>query len=241
MPTTPLTAILVDDEPLAREELAELLIQAGNIGVIAEFGNAIDCLKQIHKLKADVLFVDIQMPQVSGLELINMLDEDDRPLVVFVTAYDQHAIQAFEDNAFDYLLKPVDPKRLAKTLDRIRQAKVQQLVQTIPEQPLTLVPCHYQNRVKLVQLKDIEYAYSDHCGVHIGTGQDEYHTQLTLRVLEQKTELMCCHRQYLVRPNAISEIELLENCSANLKTCSGKTLPVSRRYLKELKALFGLS
>lgn len=240
MLTAPLKAILVDDEPLARKEMAQLLSQYGAIEVIAEFGNAVTCLKEIHQLKADVMFVDIHMPQVSGLDLVNMLDEQDRPLVVFVTAYDQHAIQAFEDNAFDYLLKPVEPSRLAKTLDRLTQTLETNTEQKLPEQPLKLVPCCYQNRVKLVQLKDIEYVYSDMSGVHIGTSSGECHTQLTLRVLEEKTELVRCHRQYLIKPDAISEIELLDNGSANLHTSSSKTLPVSRRYLKELKSLFGI-
>lgn len=180
------------------------------------------------------------MPKITGLEMVNMLDEQDRPYIVFVTAYDEYAIQAFEDNAFDYLLKPIEPARLQKTLTRLNHAVTQAASQAIPAQPLTLIPCYQQNKVRLVQLSEVYYAFSDLSGVHIGTHAGEYHTQLTLSVLEEKTELVRCHRQHLVHPQAISEIELLENGSANLLTKSGKTLPVSRRYLKELKALFGI-
>ena len=235
-----LNAIIVDDEPLARQELRDQLEQAGNFSIQAEFSNAIDCLKEIRKLNADVLFVDIHMPKITGLEMVNMLDEQERPHIVFVTAYDEYAIQAFEDNAFDYLLKPIEPERLHKTLTRLNQAVSRKANQNIPAQPLTLIPCYQQNKVRLVQLSDVNYAFSDLTGVHIGTQAGEYHTQLTLSVLEEKTELVRCHRQHLVHPQAISEIELLDNGSANLLTKSGKSLPVSRRYLKELKALFGI-
>ncbi|HHP0585894.1 TPA: response regulator, partial [Vibrio harveyi] len=104
-----LTALVIDDEQFAREELAELLDETGQIEVIGDASNAIMGLKKINELKPDVVFLDIQMPQVTGIELLGMLDPETMPYVVFVTAYDQYAIQAFEDNAFDYLLKPVDP------------------------------------------------------------------------------------------------------------------------------------
>jgi two-component system LytT family response regulator len=235
-----LNSVIVDDEPLARQELRDQLEQAGNFTILAEFNNAIECLTDIHKLKADVLFVDIHMPKISGLEMVNMLDEDDRPFIVFVTAYDEYAIQAFEDNAFDYLLKPIEPARLQKTLTRLTHQISQTASQPIPAQPLTLIPCYQQNKVRLVQLNEVCYAFSDLSGVHIGTNGGEYHTQLTLSVLEEKTDLVRCHRQYLVQPQVISEIELLDNGSAKLSIKSGKSLPVSRRYLKELKALFGI-
>lgn len=99
-----LSALLIDDERFAREELAELLAESGQIEVIGQASNAIEGLKKINQLKPDVVFLDIQMPQISGIELLSMLDPETMPEVVFVTAYDQYALQAFEDNAFDYLL-----------------------------------------------------------------------------------------------------------------------------------------
>lgn len=117
---TQLTALVIDDELFAREELIELLEETEQITIIGEASNAIEGLKKINQLKPDVVFLDIQMPQVTGIELLGMLDPDTMPKVVFVTAYDQYAIQAFEDNAFDYLLKPVDPCRLEKTVKRLK-------------------------------------------------------------------------------------------------------------------------
>jgi two-component system LytT family response regulator len=99
-----LTALIVDDEPLAREELRLLLEQAGNIRLLGECAHAMEALPAIHRLKPDLLFLDIQMPRISGLELVSMLDPDLRPHIVFITAYDEFALRAFEENALDYLL-----------------------------------------------------------------------------------------------------------------------------------------
>lgn len=114
-----LTVLVIDDELFAREELIELLEETGQINVIGQASNAIEGLKKINQLKPDVVFLDIQMPQITGIELLGMLDPETMPNVVFVTAYEQYAIQAFEDNAFDYLLKPVDTERLKKTIQRL--------------------------------------------------------------------------------------------------------------------------
>ncbi|XLM21818.1 response regulator, partial [Chromobacterium piscinae] len=110
-----LKTLLVDDEPLARDELRQLLAAHAGFDIVGECGNAIEAIAFIHRQQPDVVFLDIQMPRVSGLEMLAMLDPDKLPRVVFVTAFDEYAIQAFEEHAFDYLLKPVDPERLAKT------------------------------------------------------------------------------------------------------------------------------
>ena len=109
--------LIVDDELYAREELMQHLAAEPDIELLG--ANAIEALPLIQRLKPDVVFLDIQMPKLSGMELVAMLDP--LPRIVFVTAFDEYAIQAFEENAFDYLLKPVEPARLAKTLARLRQ------------------------------------------------------------------------------------------------------------------------
>ncbi|GAD00579.1 two-component system response regulator BtsR [Agarivorans albus] len=245
-------AIIVDDEPLAREELQEMLQSYPEIEVVAQFGNAIECLKHLKQLQAEVLFLDIEMPQISGLELANMIDSDNAPAIVFVTAYDQFALDAFEQNAVDYLLKPIDSERLCKSIKRLKErlpsikqteadAAVNHSYQTmLKEQQLRLIPCYYQQRVKLIRLEDIEHASSDISGVHVATENGTYHTQLTLKVLEDKSPLLRCHRQHLVNVEAISEISLEDNGGAVLFTKSGAQLPVSRRYFKAIKEHFGL-
>jgi len=235
-----ITALLVDDEPYAREELQAQLDTYADIEIIGQAGNALEALREIHKLKPDVVFLDINMPQVSGMELVAMLAPEQLPRVVFVTAYDHYAIQAFEEHAFDYLLKPVDEQRLAKTVERLRQHCQPQQQEQLGKLPLSLVPCFHNHRVKLVKMDEVEYAFSDLGGVHVGTSKGVYHTQLALKLLEQKAGLIRVHRQYLVRPNAISEIALQDNGLAEITTQSGQKLPVSRRHLKHLKELFSL-
>lgn len=236
-----LSALVIDDELFAREELTELLEETGHIEVIAQASNAIEGLKKINQLKPDVVFLDIQMPQITGIELLAMLDPETMPNVVFVTAYDEFAVQAFEDNAFDYLLKPVDTCRLEKTVKRLLKSqptRVEKLA-TITPQNLDQVPCIGLNRIVIIPTQDVEFAYSDISGVHVQTHEQKATSQLTLKILEEKTPLVRCHRQFLVNIKAIKEIKLLENGLAEIITVSEHPLPVSRRYLKTLKEMLG--
>lgn len=118
----PLRAVLVDDEQLAREELGYLLDQTGGIVVVGQAANGTDALAAIGDERPDLVFLDVQMPGLTGFEVARrLLSAGDGPEIVFVTAYDQHAIEAFEVNAVDYLLKPVDPSRLDMALQRVRR------------------------------------------------------------------------------------------------------------------------
>lgn len=118
----PLTAVLVDDEALARDELGFLLGQVGGVQVVGQAENGIEAVGTISRLKPDVVFLDVQMPGLTGFEVARRLIDDETPShIVFVTAYDQHAIEAFEVNAIDYLLKPVDPARLEIAIQRARR------------------------------------------------------------------------------------------------------------------------
>src|ERR671936_55823 len=117
-----LRAVLVDDEQLARDELGYLLGQVGGIEVIGQAGNGVEALTTIDRLQPDVVFLDVQMPGLTGFEVARRLLDTQAPShIIFVTAYDRHAIEAFEVNAVDYLLKPVDPARLELALDRARR------------------------------------------------------------------------------------------------------------------------
>ncbi|MEZ8825159.1 two-component system response regulator BtsR [Vibrio sp. 10N.261.55.A7] len=236
-----LSALVIDDELFAREELSELLEEAGSITVLDTASNAIEGLKKINLLKPDVVFLDIQMPQITGIELLGMLDPDTMPKVVFVTAYDEYAIQAFEDNAFDYLLKPIDTSRLKKTIKRLLKdsQSVQQDMSILAPQVLEQVPCIGLNRIMIIPTADVEFAYTDISGVQIQTQQQTATCQLTLKLLEEKTLLVRCHRQYLVNTKTIKEIRLLENGLAEIITISDHQVPVSRRYLKSLKEMLG--
>jgi two-component system response regulator LytT len=147
----PLTALIIDDEPLARQELQYLLDAAGDVNVLAQVSNGIDAVDQIRTLKPDVVFLDVRMPGLDGfavLKKVLSLDKRGRlPEVVFATAFDQYAVRAFEVNAVDYLLKPFDANRVVKTLDKVRarlalttiERAADRLPERAPEPPLAMV------------------------------------------------------------------------------------------------------
>ncbi len=234
-----LTALIVDDEPLAREELRLLLEQAGNIRLLGECAHAMEALPAIHRLKPDLLFLDIQMPRINGLELVSMLDPDLRPHIVFITAYDEFALRAFEENALDYLLKPVTAERMNKALERIQrllspkgELAGQPAAGSDPHRP---APAQHP----LQRPQPHPAAAPWRGGVRPqrsgwqqgGERPAAGHPELTLRTLEEKTGFVRCHRQYLLNPGQIREILLLDGGLAEVVTQGGHKVPVSRRYL----------
>lgn len=231
-----LTALIIDDEAPSRDELRALLCAFPDVEILGECANAIEGLSAIHRLRPDVVFLDIQMPRVSGLEMIGMIDPSSLPRIVFVTAYDEHALKAFEEHASDYLLKPIDPLRLENTLDWLRSGR-ETSTSPFPETTRTLgqIPCIARNRIQLIPITEVEHVFTDLSGVHVVAPDRQGVTELTLKVLQERTPLIRCHRQYLVNPERIAEIELLENGSAEIIMRGGNRVPASRRYLRELK------
>ena len=196
----------------------------------------------MHKLRPDVLFLDIQMPRISGLEMVGMLDPEHRPYIVFLTAFDEYAVKAFEEHALDYLLKPIEEKRLEKTLTRLRRAYgTGRHAAAGNQQPLKFIPCTGHSRIYLLQMDDVAFVSSRLSGVFVTSAEgNEGFTELTLRTLESRTPLVRCHRQYLVNMAHLKEIRLEDNGQAELVLRAGQTVPVSRRYLKSLKEAIGL-
>ena len=231
-----LNVLIIDDELPAREELKALLAGVPDVEIVGECANAIEGLSAIHRLRPDVVFLDIQMPRLSGIEMVGLIEASALPHIVFVTAYDEHALKAFEEHAVDYLLKPIDPKRLAKTLDWLRSASGP-AKRVLPGSSETLrqIPCIGRNRVCLLNLDEVEYVRSDVTGVQVIATSKQGMTDLTLKILQERTPLVRCHRQYLVNLDRIAEIVFLDNGAAEILTHSGKQLPVSRRHLREIK------
>ncbi|MDD8057749.1 MULTISPECIES: two-component system response regulator BtsR [Shewanella] len=230
--------LIIDDEPFARQEVADLLDKHPDFDVLGQCGNAIEALQQINQLKPDLIFVDIQMPRINGMELIAMLNPEQMPRAVFITAFDEYAVKAFDNNAFDYLLKPIDENRFTQTLDKVRSNMTPQPMANLLPSQLAHLPCYTGSKLKVVATADVEFIVSDVGGIHVHSNKGVSHTQLTLKVLEEKTSLFRCHKQYLLSTNAIFEIEITD-CGAEVTTHTGAKVPVSRRYLKELKQLLG--
>jgi two-component system LytT family response regulator len=228
-------ALIVDDEPHAREELESLLDETGAFGVVGRCANAVEAIQAIRAERPDVVFLDIQMPAISGFELLAMIDEDELPDVVFVTAHDEHALRAFEERALDYLLKPVARERLAKTVERLERRRPRRPSEAgYPRVPIRRIPCLAGKAIKLVDLADVELVRSSDAGVYVVTAKGELFTELTLRVLEERAGLVRCHKQFLVNIDQVDEIRLGEGL-ATIRTRSGKDAPVSRRFLAQLR------
>ncbi len=248
-----LRAVLVDDEQLARDELGYLLGQVGGVEVIGQAGNGFEALGTIERLQPDVVFLDVQMPGLTGFEVARRLVDAEAPShIVFVTAYDQHAIEAFEVNAVDYLLKPVDPARLLLAVQRARTRlasarplhdQIERIVQLVAERQgrRERLAIKVGERFMLVQAEEIVYASLIDDGIvvvtnqHTGTSNyrtlDELHERLDPNVFWR------VHRSHLVNINKIKEIVpwFSRNYILRMKDEKSTEIPVSRTQTRRLR------
>ena len=234
-------AVVVDNELNAREGLAAMLAPLPDVQVAAACGNAIQALKAVRALRPEALFVDIHMPKVDGFQLVAMIEPEWMPCVVFVTAHDEYALKAFEENAVDYLLKPVSGERLQRTLEKVRRYLGEGRRPAYQVPPIERIPCVCSQGIKLVAVSEVECIRSSETGVHLVTAQGEFLTELTLSLLEARVpDLLRCHKQYLVNLNHLDVISRSDPGTALLRTRSGRQVPVTRRYLAALKDRLGI-
>ncbi len=243
-----LKAYIVEDEPLARDELKYLLIQSKQVEVVGEADNLEDAVTAISNLKPDLVFLDIELEATDGLELAEqLLTLNPTPAIVFATAYDEYAMQAFELNALDYLLKPFDDERIRKTLEKIKQlGKIGVEKRSVPSPPKTesmgKIPVLITDRIVLLENDAIVYLESFEGKCTIKTMDDTYIVSDTLSMLEKKlnsTQFMRVHRSYIVNIDHIVEIHPWFNSTFNLILKDHSKVPVSRTYVKEFKRLVG--
>lgn len=225
--------LIIDDEPFARDELAFLLGAHSQVEVVGFAQDGVSAGEQIHALAPDVVFCDIEMPGLGGIELARMFRAH-QSIWVFVTAYDHHALSAFDVQASDYLVKPVDPERLAACIQRL-QARLEPQTTTEVRQRLT---GKIGQRLLVVARQDIRYVYSDGVAVNI-VAQQTSHSDLSLKALIEQAGLVQCHRQFGVNIDHINELRLLPNGNAEA-VIGSEQVPVSRRYLPQLKHALGL-
>jgi len=243
-----LRAVLVDDEQLARDELGFLLGQVGGVEVIGQAGNGVEALTTIDKLQPDVVFLDVQMPGLTGFEVARrMLDTQALPQIIFVTAFDQHAIEAFEVNAVDYLLKPVDPARLEMAVDRARRRisidRKLDLGQLVAERQhrRDRLAIKVGERFMLVQAEEIVYASLADDGIVVVTlkhsGTSNYRTLDELQERLDPGVFWRVHRSHLVNINKIKEIVpwFSRNYILRMKDEKSTEIPVSRTQTRRLR------
>ena len=257
-----LSAVIVDDEQLARDELAFLLKNIGDVDVVAQGKNGIEGVTLIREHNPDLVFLDVQMPGLDGFGVIKkLLDKKVHlPKIVFATAFDQYAVKAFEVNAVDYLLKPFDKKRVAQSVQKAKEKlepgtgssdKLETLVRMLESQKPqpSKVLLKSAGRMFLVNQKDICFAsIEDGIITVVSSGVNGMEGQSNCRTLEELLELLDpklfwrTHRSYLVNINRIREVVPWFKSSYQLRMDDKKQaeIPVSRAQTKRLRELFNL-
>ena len=250
--TATLTTVVVDDEQLARDELSFLLKDFPEVEVIAAGSNGLEAVELIQKLQPDLVFLDVHMPGLDGLGVVGRLREKgiDQPHVIFVTAYEQHAVEAFRLEAMDYLLKPVEKGRLAETIERARRALESRTVEVAPRNtpsaPRTKLLVRTNNRNLIVDASDVIYATIDDGLITMVTttleGQSNYRTLEDLQANLDREMFWRVHRSFLVNINRIKEVVPWFKSSYQLRMDDRKNteIPVSRVQTRRLRELFKL-
>lgn len=239
--------LIIDDETPARELIKHYLKEVDSIEVIAECADGFSGLKSITTMKPDLVFLDIQMPRLTGIEMVEVLTE--KPEIIFTTAYDQFAIRAFELNAVDYLMKPFPKRRFLdavnKAIDKIRSGKgnkepASQLLSKKPESssPVNRIVVRKGNAINLIPVEQIRYVEAQDDYVMIFHSSGKALKQQTMKFYEDnlsKTEFVRIHRSYIVNIEAIKGIEPYGKDNHIAILHSGDKLPVSRAGYKHLK------
>jgi len=240
--------ILIDDEPLARDVVKHYLKSFPEIEIVAECNDGFEGLKAIATFRPDFIFLDIQMPKINGFEMLELVENP--PSVIFTTAFDEFAIKAFEVNAVDYLLKPIEQERFEQAMQRLpSKLKQPQLTHDLLE-TAALSPAQH-NRVvvksngiiKIIAVADIHYLEADDDYVKLSTTEGIFYKNKTMSFFEKtldSEQFIRIHRSYLINLAQVTKIELKEKDSYIVLLKSDIWLPVSKSGYIKLKAALGL-
>jgi two-component system LytT family response regulator len=235
-----LTAVIVDDEPLARSNLAILLRLDPKIQIVAECGSGIDAPAMIRDLKPDLLFLDVQMPECDGFDVLELLGNDVPPAVVFVTAYDQYALRAFEAGALDYLLKPFDNARFDLALKRARQKIA--LGKNLPKK-LERLAIKNAGQVSFLKISEIDWIEAADYYACLHVAQRTHMLRRSISELEQDLDpaIFCrIHRSTIVNLDRIRGLTLNEDGEYEVVLENKTKLRLSRSYRKQLQSRLGV-
>lgn len=244
-------ALIVDDEPLARERLRALLDEAeAPVTVVGEADSGKEAVPLIHETQPDVVFLDVQMPVLDGFDVVDLLAEP-RSHIVFVTAYDEYALRAFEAHALDYLTKPVRIERLDKTLQRVQKtlghtsssgAGLDALRAERQDAPLRRLTVHVGRKLRVIDLDAVRYIEADDKLVFVHLDTSKYRTDFTLDELEQRldpTRFVRTHRSTIVNLDAAYELVPDSSGTYRIRLDDGTELPVARRRVADVKQALG--
>ena len=232
--------VIVDDEPLARSNLSVLLRLDPEIEIVSECGSGVDAPREIRATKPDLLFLDVQMPECDGFDVLELLGKDVPSAIIFVTAYDQYALRAFEAGALDYLLKPFDNARFDRALERAKEKIAQGKGSPKKLQRLTVKSA---GQVAFVGLSEIDWieAADYYAALHVG---DKTHLlRRSMAELEQDLDpaTFCrIHRSTIVNLDRVRGLKVSEDGAYQVLLENGTELRMSRRYRKQLQSRLGI-
>ncbi|SMD03529.1 LytR/AlgR family response regulator transcription factor [Pedobacter africanus] len=241
--------ILIDDEPLARDVVKHYLGNFPDVEVLAECSDGFEGIKAIAQHQPDFIFLDIQMPKISGFEMLELVEKP--PAVIFTTAFDEYAIKAFEVNAIDYLLKPIEQSRFEQAMQklpaRLNNADVvtQELLEVAGLSPAqnNRVVVKKNGVIKIIAVADIHYLEADDDYVKLSTAEGIYHKNKTMSFFERTLDpgqFIRIHRSYIINLAQVTRIELKEKDSYIVLLKSDIWLPVSKTGYIKLKAALGM-
>jgi two-component system LytT family response regulator len=249
----PITALLVDDEPLAREGLRMLLAADPEFASVLEAKNGREAVELIRNARPDLVFLDVQMPEMDGFAVVMEIGVDAMPAVVFVTAHDRFAIQAFEINAIDYLLKPVTEARFAAAVTRAKQRLLAKPADAASKQILSLLetiasPGKYLKRLAVrsagktvfVDVDDIDWLEAAENYVQLHVGRATHLLHVTMNTIEQSLDpatFLRIHRSVIVNIRRIQEMQPIAHGEYVLTLSTGVRVQSGRMYADRLKAL----
>jgi two-component system LytT family response regulator len=246
-------ALSVDDEPLARERLTTLLREHPDVVLEAELENGDDALEAIHELRPDLVFLDVQMPVMSGFDVARAIDPSRMPLIVFVTAFDQYALDAFRVSAVQYLLKPVDRDEFRNAMARVRQLMQSvpaghQAIERLVEQLAGTRTClrrivvKSRGRTRLLKVEDVDWFESEGNYVRVHTRGESHLLRETMAALDQKLDpqqFVRIHRGTIVNIERVTEITLFSHGEYKVMLGNGTALTLSRNFRDRIEPLIG--
>jgi two-component system LytT family response regulator len=248
----PLTVLIVDDEPLAREGLRMLLADDPEIAAVQEARNGREAVQRVREGRPDLVFLDVQMPEMDGFSVIHEIGPQEMPAVVFVTAHDQYAIRAFEINAIDYLLKPVTGERfvqsLARAKVRLRASEPDQQNQILSLLETIASPTRYLNRIAVLSagktsflyVEDVDWIRAAENYVELHVAQASHLLHVTMQTLEKSLDpetFVRIHRSLIVNLRRVKQIQPASHREYMLLLRSGVRLQSGRTYHDRIKAL----
>ena len=235
-----LRVLVVDDEALARRNLTVLLHRDPDVAAVAESSSGLDAMEDIRRSRPDLVFLDVQMPECDGFDVLELLGGDQPPAIIFVTAYDEYALRAFEAGALDYLLKPFDDARFARALNRAKE-KLAHYVAPKPRRTERLV-VRSQGRALFLSVADIDWIEAAGYYACLHVGSDTHILRRSLSELEQdlgEEHFIRIHRSTIVNLERIRGLELQAGGDYEVVLRSNARLRLSRRYRKRLQERVG--